>query len=207
LDEAANTCPVPLDAWSSDFGSHGITLCPAFQSLQQVIGRWGIAGAGAIANNTGATVLHAYGSETQDLQHFVTLSGTRLDEHGHRVPVLSLTQLTNLPRGTTVVWPPETPVTVGRMRPAWRRRDLRDQLKAEGLAAARVVAEMEEHLAAEAQRVATQTAAAAPASGRWTVDAGGLAERVGDQAGEACTPAARAALNGRAAGGLGDGAH
>lgn len=197
LDEAANTCPVPLNEWSSDFGSHGITLCLAFQSLQQVIGRWGIAGAGAISNNTGATVLHAYGSETTDLQHFVTLSGTRLDEHGHRVPVLSLTQLTNLPRGTVVVWPPETPVTVGRMRPAWRRRDLRDQLKAEGLAAARVVAEMEEHLAdAAAERVTAQTADTVPVPGRWAVDAGGLTERVGDQA-----------LNGRAAGGSGDGAH
>lgn len=30
LDEAANICPVPLDDWPSDFGSHGIALCPAF---------------------------------------------------------------------------------------------------------------------------------------------------------------------------------
>jgi hypothetical protein len=30
LDEAATICPVPLDGWPSDFGSHEITLCPAF---------------------------------------------------------------------------------------------------------------------------------------------------------------------------------
>ncbi len=30
LDEATNICPVPLDGWPSDFGSHVITLCPAF---------------------------------------------------------------------------------------------------------------------------------------------------------------------------------
>ena len=199
LDEAANICPVPLDAWSSDFGSHGITICATFQSRQQVIGRWGAAGAGAIANNTGATVLHAYGSETTDLQHFVTLSGLRRDEHGHRVPVLSLTHLTNLPRGTTVVWPPETPVTIGRMRPAWRRRDLRAQLKAEGLAATTLVTETEEHLAgAAAEQLTTHTVATPAAPARWTVDADELAERVSDPADHTPNPATRATLNGRA---------
>jgi type IV secretory pathway TraG/TraD family ATPase VirD4 len=201
LDEAANICPVPLDAWSSDFGSHGITICATFQSRQQVIGRWGVAGAGAIANNTGATVLHAYGSETTDLQHFVTLSGLRRDEHGHRVPVLSLTHLTNLPRGTTVVWPPETPVTIGRMRPAWRRRDLRAQLKAEGLATATLVTETEEHLAgAAAERLTAHTVVTPAAPRRWAVDAGGLAERVSDPADNTPNPSARAALNGQAGG-------
>ena len=198
LDEAANTCPVPLEAWSSDFGSHGITLCPVFQSRQQVIGRWGIAGAGAIANNTGATVLHAYGSETTDLQHFVTLSGTRVDEHGHRVPVLSLTQLTNLPRGTTVVWPPETPVTIGRMRPAWRRRDLRRQLKVEKREAAAVVAETEKHLADAAagasnpERATVNTASTAPTR-RWAGDPGGSTQHTGAPV----DPGDRAVLNGR----------
>ena len=204
LDEAANTCPVPLEAWSSDFGSHGITLCPAFQSRQQVIGRWGIAGAGAITNNTGATVLHAYGSETTDLQHFVTLSGTRIDERGHRVPVLSLTQLTTLARGTTVVWPPETPVTIGRMRPAWRRRDLRRQLKAEKREAAAVVAETEKHLADAAagasnpERAAANTASTAPTR-RWTGDPGRSTQHTGAPVG----PGDRAVLNGRS-GGAGD---
>lgn len=219
LDEAANICPVPLDAWSSDFGSHGITLCPTFQSRQQVIGRWGISGAGAIANNTGATVLHAYGSETTDLQHWVTLSGHR-DEAGEggtrRVPVLSLQQLTTLPRGTTVVWPPETAVTVGRMRPAWRRRDLREQLKTERVAVATLVADIDEHLAdaaavvAEAQPVTTHTANTPATPGRWAVDAGGLAERVSDQAGDTPTAASPAALNGRAGatpGGASGGTH
>lgn len=211
LDEAANICPVPLDAWSSDFGSHGITICATFQSRQQVIGRWGVAGAGAIANNTGATVLHAYGSETTDLQHFVTLSGLRRDEHGHRVPVLSLTHLTNLPRGTTVVWPPETPVTIGRMRPAWRRRDLRTQLKAEGLATATLVTETEEHLAcAAAERLTAHTVVTPAAPRRWAVDAGGLAERVGDPADNTPNPSARMTLNERAGGtpgGAGDDLH
>jgi hypothetical protein len=155
--------------------------------------------------------LHAYGSETTDLQHFVTLSGLRRDEHGHRVPVLSLTHLTNLPRGTTVVWPPETPVTIGRMRPAWRRRDLRAQLKAEGLAAATLVTETEEHLAgAAAERLIAHTVVTPAAPRRWAVDAGGLAERVSDPADNTPNPSARVTLNGQVGGtpgGAGDDLH
>lgn len=146
LDEAANICPVPLDEWSSYFGSAGITIIATFQSRAQVIKRWGLAGARDIGNNTGATVLHAYGSDTDDLSHFVALSGHRTDDHNHRVPVLSLTQLTNLPKGTTVVWPPETPVTIGRMAPGWRRRDVRAQLRLERVDAADLVAGMEDLL-------------------------------------------------------------
>jgi type IV secretion system protein VirD4 len=146
LDEAANICPVPLDEWSSYFGSAGITIIATFQSRAQVIKRWGLAGARDIANNTGATILHAYGSDTDDLAHFVTLSGHRTDEHGHRVPVLSLTHLTNLPKGTTVVWPPETPVTIGRMAPGWKRDDVRAQLKLERVDAQALVAGMEDFL-------------------------------------------------------------
>lgn len=156
LDEAANICPVPLDAWSSDFGSHGLTICATFQSRAQVIARWGRAGADAITNNTGATVLHAYGSSTEDLQHFVTLSGHRDETHegkSRRVPVLSLTQLTTLPRGTVVVWPPETAVTMGRMRPGWRRRDVRAQLRLERRAPETLVSEMEEHLSQVADTI------------------------------------------------------
>lgn len=149
LDEAANICPVPLDRWSSYFGSAGIQIFATFQSRAQVIKRWGMAGARDIQNNTGATILHAYGSDTDDLAHFVTLSGHRTDEHGHRVPVLSLTHLTNLPRGTTVVWPPETPVTIGRMKPGWRRRDVRAQLAEERVDAAAIVAQMEDLLIEE----------------------------------------------------------
>jgi type IV secretion system protein VirD4 len=194
LDEAANTCPVPLDAWLSDFGSHGITLCPAFQSL---IGRWGIAGAGAIANNTGATVLHAYGSETQDLQHFMTLSGTRLDEHGHRVPVLSFDAADELAEGDCGGVATGDSGDGGADAPGVAAQGSAGA--AQGLASRTLVAEMEEHLAAEAQRVSAQTAdtPAAATAGRWAVDVDGLAERVGDQA----------ALNGRAAGGAGDGVH
>lgn len=146
LDEAANICPVPLDEWSSYFGSAGITIIATFQSRAQVLKRWGVAGCRDITNNTGATILHAYGSDTEDLAHFVRLSGERTNEHGHRVPVLTLPQLTNLPRGTTVVWPPETPVTIGRMAPGWKRADVQAQLKLEKVDAAALVTDMEDLL-------------------------------------------------------------
>ncbi|MGH3525762.1 MAG: type IV secretory system conjugative DNA transfer family protein [Pseudonocardiaceae bacterium] len=149
LDEVANICPVPLPEWTSDFGSHGISIIAAFQSRAQMVARWGQAGARAIANNTGATILHAYGSDTEDLEHWVKLSGHRdeLTPSGvRRVPVLTLAQLRELPRETVVVFPPETSPTVGRMRPAWRRWDLRRALKAEGVAARAIVEAMEQEL-------------------------------------------------------------
>ncbi|MGH3751961.1 MAG: type IV secretory system conjugative DNA transfer family protein [Pseudonocardiaceae bacterium] len=149
LDEVANICPVPLPEWTSDFGSHGISIIAAFQSRAQMVSRWGQAGARAIANNTGATILHAYGQDTEDLEHWVTLSGHRdeLTPAGvRRVPVLTLAQLRELPRGTVVVFPPETSPTVGRMRPGWRRWDLRRALRAEGVAARAIVEAMEQEL-------------------------------------------------------------
>lgn len=150
LDEVANICPVPLPEWSSDFGSHGISIIAAFQSRAQMVARWGQAGARAIANNTGATILHAYGADTDDLDHWVRLSGHRdeLTAGGiRRVPVLTLSQLRELPRGTVVVFPPETSPTIGRMPPAWKRRDLCAQLKLERVAVAQLVENMEQELA------------------------------------------------------------
>ncbi|MDQ3762171.1 MAG: TraM recognition domain-containing protein [Actinomycetota bacterium] len=146
LDEAANICPVPLDEWSSDFGSHGLQLCPTFQSYQQVVDRWGHSGAGTIANNTGALVLHATGLAREDLDRYVALSGFRIDHEGRRVPVLSVDQLMNLPKGTTVVWGPDTPLTIGRMRPGWHRRDLREANHLEGIQTQKLVAAMEDEL-------------------------------------------------------------
>lgn len=149
LDEVANICPVPLPEWTSDFGSHGISIIAAFQSRAQMVSRWGQSGARDIANNTGATVLHAYGSDTDDLEHWVTLAGHRdeiTDKGVRRVPVLTLTQLRELPRGTVVVFPPDTSPTIGRMRPGWKRPDVRAQLKAEAVAVEEIVEGMEAEL-------------------------------------------------------------
>jgi type IV secretion system protein VirD4 len=147
LDEAAAICPVPLDEWFQDFGSQGLTLIATFQSLAQVRQRWGWDGAKAIRNNTGTTILHAYGSDEQDLAAWSALSGQVMRD-GRPQHVLTLPQLMTIPRGSMAVWPGETAVTMGRMSPGWKRPDVRRALAARGRAVDAIVSGMENELAA-----------------------------------------------------------
>lgn len=149
LDEAAAICPVPLDEWFQDFGSQGLTLIATFQSMAQVRQRWGWEGARAIRNNTGTTILHAHGSDDQDLAAWSALSG-EVVRNGRSQRVLTLPQLMTIPRGSMAVWPGETAVTLGRMRPGWKRPDVQAAAKRRGLALAAVVKGIENELATQA---------------------------------------------------------
>ena len=74
LDEAAKTCPAPLDRWTSDFGGQGITLHILVQSIPQLEEKWGTAGARAILTN--ATYITFGGSkDSQSAKGIVDVLG------------------------------------------------------------------------------------------------------------------------------------
>ncbi len=144
LDEAALISPVPLDSWTADMGGRGVTILAAFQSRAQVIARWGETGAAVILNNTASIMVFGGTRDRDDLDYWSTLAGERdepvasFDEHGRtisrtvrKVPVLAASQLANLPAGRVVVFGRGMPPVIGRVRPAWRRCDVRAQHRAE----------------------------------------------------------------------------
>jgi hypothetical protein len=147
LDEAALISPVPLDSWTADMGGRGVTILAAFQSRAQVLARWGEHAAATILNNTSAVMVCGGTRDRDDLQFWSTLTGDRderitsHDLHGRganrtvrKAPVLSPAQIANLPAGTVLVIRRGLAPVVGRVQPAWCRRDVRIQ---QGGAAAR----------------------------------------------------------------------
>jgi len=156
LDEAALISPVPLDSWTADMGGRGVSIIAAFQSRAQLIARWGATGAAIILNNTAAVMVFGGTRDRDDLDYWSTLAGERdepvatTDERGHltartvrKVPVLAPAQLANLPAGRVVVFRRGMPPVVGRVRMAWRRRDVRTQARTTRRATRAVVAAAE----------------------------------------------------------------
>jgi type IV secretion system protein VirD4 len=138
LDEAALISPVPLQSWTADMGGRGVTIIGAFQSRAQVIARWGETGAAIILNNAAAVMVFGGTRDRDDLAFWSTLAGERdepvatTDVQGRafsktvrKVPVLAPAQIANLPAGHAVVYRRGIPPVVGRVRMAWRRRDIR----------------------------------------------------------------------------------
>ncbi|MEO7194308.1 MAG: TraM recognition domain-containing protein [Pseudonocardiaceae bacterium] len=180
LDECALTAPVPLDSWSADMGGRGVTILAAFQSRAQLINRWGQAGAAVILNNTAATMLFGGTQDREDLAHWLTLLGERDEPHlthdaqgrvssraTRRVPVLSATQVANLPKRRVVVFRHGMPPVLGWAPMAWKRRDVKTHTKTTRRAARAVLT-----------NPATTAPSASPASvpaRRWAVDTHGAA--------------------------------
>jgi type IV secretory pathway TraG/TraD family ATPase VirD4 len=124
-------------------GGRGVTIIAAFQSRAQLIARWGPVGAAIILNNSGAVLLFGGTRDKADLEYFSTLAGDRdepvaaYDQLGQltsrtvrKVPVLSPSQLANLPARRVVAFRRGMPVTVGRAQMAWTRRDVRAAIRA-----------------------------------------------------------------------------
>ena len=135
---------MPLDSWTADMGGRGVTILAAFQSRAQLIARWGTTGAAIILNNTAAVMVFGGTKDRDDLDYWSTLAGDRdepvssFDDHGRRisrtvrkVPVLAAAQLANLPAGRVVVFRRGMAPVIGRVRPAWRRRDVRAHLRSD----------------------------------------------------------------------------
>ena len=138
LDEAALICPVPLASWTADFGGAGITILCAFQSRAQMIKRWGKDDAGIILNNAAAVMMFGGTKDNDDLAFWGKLAGERdertvnRDEHGRikgssmrKVPVLSAPQLSNLRTWRVVVFRRGLLPVIGKVRPMWKRWDVR----------------------------------------------------------------------------------
>ncbi len=152
LDEAALISPVPLDSWTADMGGRGVSIIAAFQSRAQVIARWGETGAAIILNNAAAIMVFGGTRDRDDLDYWSTLTGERdepivtTDTEGRvtsrsvrKAPVIAAAQLANLPVGRVVVIRRGMAPVVGRVRMAWRRRDVRAQAKTARAEAAAVV--------------------------------------------------------------------
>lgn len=144
LDEAAQTCPIPLDAWTADFGGFGMQLLLAFQSKSQLTRRWGIDGGRVILNNAGAVMVLGGTKDTGDLKDWSELFGVRdevvetRDERGkvkssstRQVPVISLSQLASLPEGSVAVLRRGMPAVIGKVAMAGDRRDVRRDERAQ----------------------------------------------------------------------------
>ena len=130
LDEAALICPVPLDQWTADMGGRGVTIHIAVQSRAQLEQRWGRAGSAAILNNAATVLVFGGTRDPDDLRAWSTLSGERVDEDLGRVPVLSESQIAQLPEGRVLIVRRATPASVGTVRMAWKRRDVRQAQQA-----------------------------------------------------------------------------
>ena len=144
LDEAALISPVPLDSWTADMGGRGVTILAAFQSRAQLLARWGEHAAATILNNTSAVMVFGGTRDRDDLQFWSTLTGDRdervttTDLHGRgRVPhraqgrrCSSPAQIANLPAGKVLLIRRGLAPVVGRVQPAWRRRDVRTHQRA-----------------------------------------------------------------------------
>ncbi|MDX3003242.1 type IV secretory system conjugative DNA transfer family protein [Kribbella solani] len=138
LDEAALICLIPLDRWTGDFGSRGITLHISAQSRAQMRDRFGEAATGALLTNVTTKVVLAGTSDDDDLQFWSTLCGERLEQvatrdrttggvsiSDRRVPVLTPGQVAQLRAGQALIITRGMPPAIGRVKMAWNRSDLR----------------------------------------------------------------------------------
>lgn len=144
LDEAALICPVPLDNWTADMGGRGVTIHIAAQSRSQLRQRWGDDGAATILNNAATLMVYGATRDPDDLAAYSSLTGERYeetptwDEDGElrsitsqRVPVLTQSQIAQLPPGRVLLIRRNMPAAVGRVQMAWKRSDVRAQARAE----------------------------------------------------------------------------
>jgi len=138
LDEAALICPVPLDNWTADMGGRNVTIHIAVQSRAQLRQRWGDTGAAAILNNTATILLYGGTRDPDDLAAYSMLSGERdedvptWDHEGRvtaittrRVPMLSPSQIAQLPARHVVIIRRGLAPAIGRVQMAWKRSDVR----------------------------------------------------------------------------------
>ncbi|MGW1344679.1 type IV secretory system conjugative DNA transfer family protein [Kribbella sp. NPDC002412] len=138
LDEAALICLIPLDEWTGDFGSRGITLHIVAQSRAQLRDRFGEAATGSLMTNVTTKVVLAGTSDDDDLQFWSTLCGSRLEQTATKdrttggvsisdrhVPVLTPGQIAQLRAGQALIITRGMPPAIGRVQMAWNRRDLR----------------------------------------------------------------------------------
>lgn len=172
LDEVALVAPMPLEDWTADMGGRGVTIIAAFQSRAQLLSHWGAHAAGVILTNAAAIMVFGGTHDRDDLEHWSSLAGDRdepvvtTDSAGNvtsrsvrKVPVVSPAQLANLPKWRVLLIRRHLDPVIGRVRPTWRRRDMRrDAATRRALAAQRE----REQAVIDAAEAATRPADAPP---------------------------------------------
>lgn len=134
LDEAALICPIPLDRWTADMGGRNITIHIAAQSRAQLRQRWGDTGAAAILNNAATVLIFGGTRDPGDLAAYATLAGERVEQARtqdgsgrlasityRRVPVLTQSQIAQLPHGRVLVIRRGLRPVIGTTPMAWER--------------------------------------------------------------------------------------
>ena len=140
LDEAALICLIPLDQWSGDFGSRGITMHIAAQSRAQMRERFGDAATGSLLTNTATKVLFGGTGDDDDLRYWSTLAGEREEpaitrdrstgsrsESTRKTPVLTPGQVQELRTGQVLVISNGMPPAITKARMAYKRWDVRTE--------------------------------------------------------------------------------
>ncbi|MFC9687776.1 type IV secretory system conjugative DNA transfer family protein [Kribbella sp. NPDC056951] len=138
LDEAALICLIPLDQWSGDFGSRGITLHIAAQSRAQMRQRFGDEATGSLLTNCATKVLYGGCGDDDDLNYWSTLAGereepavTRDQATGNRSvstrksSVLTPAQVGQLRAGQILIISDGMPPAITKGRMTYKRRDVR----------------------------------------------------------------------------------
>lgn len=145
LDEAANVAPVAeLDTLASTAAGHGVQLVTVWQDLAQLNARYGQR-AGSVVNNHRVKVFLSGIADPATLEHASLLIGdteshqrtTTSDGWGRRstttAPVLRRLapgdRLRRMPPGTAVAVSGHLPPVRLRLRPWWRRGDLRRKVE------------------------------------------------------------------------------
>jgi type IV secretory pathway TraG/TraD family ATPase VirD4 len=138
LDEAALICLIPLDQWSGDFGSRGICMHIAAQSIAQLRERFGEAATGALLTNTSTKIVFGGTGDAGDLQYWATLAGEREEpaitrdrstgsrsETTRRTQVFTPSQVAQLEAGQMLVTCNGMPPAIVKARMYYQRWDIR----------------------------------------------------------------------------------
>src|SRR5579859_6946756 len=108
LDEATQSCPVPVPSWLADSGGKGIQIMTVAHGEAQLRSRWGRDGARVIMDTSGAKIWLPGVSDPETLTAASTLCGTaaareRGQDHHTRHPAMTAEMIRQLPTGYALV--------------------------------------------------------------------------------------------------------
>lgn len=173
LDELALVCPVPIDDWSAHSGGSGIGLRATFQSMAQLVDRYGQDKADKTRNNSNCTLVLGGSMDPRYLREVSDLcgtyeklmppsetthagGGTSTSRQYQTRPRVTMDQIRELRQNRALVIYRNAPVTTFDYTPVWDS----PQLKAFNRQRARL-----DRLAARAEQARAREAAATDTAG------------------------------------------
>lgn len=146
LDEAALITPVPLDQWGADAGGRGINLLVAFQSRAQIEARWGKEGRDTILDLANCRLYYGGMGVEDDVEAISrgigertvkTHSDTEHEKGGkshsvgeRQARIVPPERLRELPKLHVLLVERNSPPTIVKIRPYWKRADVKRVNKA-----------------------------------------------------------------------------